>query len=263
VQPEFVLTAENAETVARICTRVDGLPLALELAAARVSLLPPRALLLRLDQGLHVLTSSLHDLPARQRTMRDAIAWSHALLDEEEPRLFARLAVFVGGCTLDAIEAICGDDGPGEGSTLDRLGGLLDSSLVYREPYDDIQPRFAILETIRDYAREQLVASGGHAQIERRHAHYYRGLAIEGGSHLTGPEQVTWLTRLHAERHNLRAAIELLQDRGEATAAIDVAWALWRYWWLKGLQREARRRMEGILDRSAAGQFTLPPLSRA
>jgi predicted ATPase/transcriptional regulator with XRE-family HTH domain len=266
VQPEFLLTSENAETVVRICARLDGLPLAIELAAGRVGFLPPRALLARLDQGLPVLTDGPRDLPARQRTMRDTVAWSYDLLDEEERGLFRRLGYFAGGCTLDAVEAVCGsasDGSEGAALLLDPLASLLDGNLVYQDAGDSGELRFGILETIRTYALERLAASGEEETLARRHAAYYLALAQEGGSLLMGPEQIAWLDRLHADRHNFHRALRTMLERGAVDDAVEMTWQLWRYWWLRGLQREAREWMEEVLRRAGTREMPLSPRQRA
>ena len=261
VLPDFELTADNTGAVAEICARLDGLPLAIELAAARVALLPPRALLERLSRSLRVLSGGPRDQPERQRTMRDAVAWSHALLGPGGRTLLRRLAVFAGGCTVEAAEEVCasGDDEADE--VLERLGILVDASLVYREGGDDeIEPRIGVLEVIRSYALDELSAHGEVDELRRRHACYYRGLAAEAGPRLAGPEQISWLGRLQRDRHNLHAAMRSLLDRGELDAAVEMTWALWRYWWLRGQQREARGWMEEALERATTNKGGLSPL---
>ena len=270
--PEFELTPANGAPVASICARLDGLPLALELAAARVALLPPGALLARLvgangQTSLRLLAGGARDLPARQRTMRDAIAWSYELLDPGEQALFRRLAIFAGGCTLGAAEAVCGDDGDrGTDDLLDRLATLLNNNLLAREVGEGTEgagtaePRVRMLEPIRDFAWERLAASGETESLRRRHAAHYAALAVEAAPHLTGPDQLTWLARVAAEAFNLRAAIRALLDGGESKAAIDLVWALWRYWRSQGQQGEARRWAEEAL---AGGAGALSPAHRA
>jgi predicted ATPase len=262
VAPDFELAPEHAAAVAAICRRLDGLPLAIELAAARSALLPPPALLERLERRLDVLAGGPRDLPARQRTMRAAIAWSYDLLGPGEQALFRQLSVFAGGATLAAVEAICATE-PGTASVLERLGTLLDSSLVYREPSNRAgTPRIAMLETIRAFAAECLDDADGHAELAHRHAAYYYALALEGGSQLMGAEQIVWLDRLHHERHNLHAALRCFMDDRDGDAAVQMTWALWRYWWVRGLQRDARRWMEEVLARAAA-DVPLAPAGRA
>ena len=176
VKADFALTDANAPAVAEICVRLDGLPLAIELAAARAKLLSPQALLARLEQRFDLLTGGPRDLPARQQTLRATIDWSYDLLGPDEQALFARLAVFVGGCTLEAAEAVCGGDG-----LLTGLSTLIDNSLLRQEEQPDGEPRFTMLETIRAYALERLEASGEAEEIRRRHAEHFLAVAEQIG----------------------------------------------------------------------------------
>lgn len=257
-RPDFELTGENARTVAEICTRLDGLPLAIELAATRVKLLPPETMLARLEHTLPLLTGGWLDMPARQRTLRSTLRWSHDLLDEGEQRLFRRLSVFAGGCTLQAAEAVCDTaDYPLPG-TLEKLEGLIDKSMVRREEeVDTDQPRFTMLETIQEYALEQLKASGEEETFRRAHAGYYQALAEEAEPKLTTAEQVAWLGRLEADHNNLRAALRHLAGRGEAEEALRLAGALWRFWYLRGHLTEGRRWLEETLTLSDGGSAAL------
>jgi hypothetical protein len=201
--------------VAEICIRLDGLPLAIELAAAKIKLFSPAALLARLQQRLTLLTGGPHDLPARQRTLRNAIAWSYDLLAVSEQRLFRRLAVFVGGFTLEAAQAVGhaeGDPalGAGQASAVDVLDGvvaLMDQNLLKQVEPASGEPRFGMLETIREYGLEQLAASGEAEGIRRQHASFFLALAKEADPKLRGPEQSTWLQRLEADYPNLQAAL--------------------------------------------------------
>ena len=206
-RPDFSVTDENAPAVAEICVRLDGLPLAIELAAARIKLLTPRAMLERLGTRLKLVTGGARNLPERQRTLRGTIEWSHTLLEEGERVLFARLAVFSGGRTLEAIEAICDakDDLPVD--TLDGVSSLLDKSLLRQEEGLEGEPRFVMLETIHEYARERLEASGEAEEIRRLHAEYFLALAEEAEPELSGPDQLACLERLEAEHDNMRAAL--------------------------------------------------------
>lgn len=245
VTPGFSLTPENAGTIARICARLDGLPLAIELAAARVRLLSPGELLDRLERSLRILTGGPRDLPARQRTIRDAIAWSHDLLGAGEKTLFRRLSVFAVGGTLGAIEAVCEDESD---DALDRLATLLDNSLVHREAADgDGEPRIGLLEPVRQYAREHLEESGEEERFLLRHADYYHALALRAGPLLMRRDQVSWLESMWREQYNLLAAMRFLLDHGDLEKAVSLTWALWRYWWVTGLLRESRRWMEEAL----------------
>jgi predicted ATPase len=244
---ELTLDAGTTLAVAGICRRLDGLPLAIELAAARTRLLSPAALLARLDRRLPVLAGGAHDLPGRQKTMRDAIAWSYELLEEPEQALFRRMCVFSGGCTLVAAEAVCAaGDGP---SVLDGLTSLAASSLLQQDPPSAAGqaevprdgPRVRMLETIREYGSEQLSAYSEAAAIGGRHAAYYLALAEETASALTGPEAVTGLARLDDEHDNLRAALRWAREQGDRATALRLAGALWRFWVQRGHLSEGRR----------------------
>jgi non-specific serine/threonine protein kinase len=234
--------------VARICQRVDGLPLAIELAAARVKLFPPKALLGRLDSGLELLAGGARDLPERQRTLHDTVAWSYDLLDEEEGRLFRRLAVFVGDFSLEAAEATCGTGA--EGDFLDTLASLVDNSLLVSwagTAADDEEPRFAMLETIREYAAERLESGGEADEMHRAHAHYYLALAEATQPQAAVPTQRGWWwTSLEREQDNLRAALRWAIQEGEGDTAARFALALWRFWSARHLG-EGFRWMEAVL----------------
>lgn len=247
VRSDFELTETNVMAVIEICRRLDGLPLAIELAAARVKLLSPQAILPRLGQRLALLTGGPRDLPARQRTMRDTIDWSYNLLHPAEKVLFARLAVFVGERSLEAIEAVCHTSSEAS-DILDRLGSLVDMSLL-RRVGEDAQGRFWMLETISDYAAEKLEQSGEAGELHRRHALYYLELSERTEPELDGPKQAEWLDRLEAERDNLRAALEwALQTDTEIAARLCSA--LWLYWYDHGHILEGRRWMEAAVARS-------------
>jgi predicted ATPase/DNA-binding CsgD family transcriptional regulator len=213
VQPNFRLTDETADTIAAICRRLDGLPLAIELAAARVKLLSPAELLLRLNKRLDLLTGGARDRPERQKTMRDAIGWSHDLLNQEQRVLFRRMAVFAGGGTLDAVETICGGDGL---DTFELLSDLIDQSLVVSATGLDGQPRFVMLETIREYALNELTASGEADAMRQRHADWCLALAVSAEEPVYGPDQIAWMTRLRQEIDNFRAALTWLATGGPA-----------------------------------------------
>jgi predicted ATPase/tetratricopeptide (TPR) repeat protein/transcriptional regulator with XRE-family HTH domain len=218
----FALTQANAAPVAAICRRLDGLPLALELAAARMKLLGPTALLARLDRALPLLVGGARDLPARQRTMRQAVAWSDALLESQERLVFRRLCIFVGGCDLEAAEAVCAEADTESIDVLAGVSALLEASLltgpgaagvqVTASDSTDTQPRLGMLETIREYGLEQLAASGELPALARRHARYYLALAETGAAALLGPEQGVWVTHLEQEHDNLRAALRWALD---------------------------------------------------
>jgi predicted ATPase/class 3 adenylate cyclase len=245
VLPGFRITEENARPVAAITGRLDGLPLALELAASRVKVLSVPELLERLDRRLPLLTGGSRDVPERQRTLRAAIEWSHDLLDVEERRLFARLTVFAGGWSLDAAEAVCG---PGlDIDVLDGLSSLVDNSLVERRRTGDDESRFRMLETIRELAGERLAASGEGDETRGRHARYARDLAEEADSHLNRDEQAMWFRRLELEHDNLRAAMDWAERTGDADTAVRIASALWRFWQSRGHLAEGRARLERVL----------------
>ena len=240
VRPDFTVTNENAPAVAEICVRLDGLPLAIELAAARVKALSVSDLLGRLDQRLAVLTGGGRTTPERQRTLRAAIGWSYSLLDGEERSLFARLSVFPGGCTLDAAEAIC-DAG------LDTLAALVDKSLV-RETDDAGGTRFSMLETIREYALEQLHESDEADTVRDRQADYYVALAEEAQEPLRGEGRRQWAARLDQEQDNVRAVLEWLLARSEPVRPLKIASTIWFYWMLRGQLTEGRRWLEQALE---------------
>jgi predicted ATPase/DNA-binding SARP family transcriptional activator len=241
-KPDFELGEQNAAAVAELCARLEGLPLAIELAAARASLLPPTALLSRLGNRLDLLTSGRRDAPARHQTLRTTLAWSFDLLEEPERRLFARLGVFVDGCSLEAAEAVCGD---GDASLLDGLAALVDGSLLRQEGADE--PRFLMLETLREYALERLADLGEADEIRRRHLAEMVRLAEEGEPRLRGAGGVEWFARLETEHDNLRSAIEFALDSGDGIAALRLGAGLQRFWHIHGHLAEGRRALEAAL----------------
>jgi predicted ATPase len=261
--PGFELTGGNAEAVAEICRRLDGLPLAIELAAAKVRLLPPRALLSRLDQRFGLLTGGARDLPERQRTLHNTLDWSFGLLSASEQALFARLGVFVGPFSLRAAEAV-GADSPDQGGAtgservVDTLGSLVDSSLVRADTRGG-EPRFSLLETIRDYALERLAGGGDWVHPHDRHAAYFQDLAEPSGAELAGPGQLPWVGRLETEHDNLWAAMSWLVDQGHFDQATHLFLLTWRFWWLRGHLAELAR----LGDEIAAGSEDLPPYQGA
>ena len=230
VAPDFALSAENAATVMEICRRVDGLPLAIELAAARTKVLPPAALLARLEQRLPLLRGSRRDAPERQQTMRDAIAWSYGLLTTQEQTLFRRLGVFVGGFTIEATEAV--SDGM-EMDVLETLGSLVDKSLVRQVATEAGEPRFRMLEIVREFALDELIRSGEEDSVQRAHATYFCALAERAEPELRGPDQVPWIDRLEAELPNLRAALAWSMSGGETGTGLHIAGALYWFWFLR------------------------------
>jgi predicted ATPase len=280
-RPEFGLTGANARDVAEICRRVDGLPLAIELAAARVRLLALGELLAQLDRPLSLLTDGPRDAPARQRTLRATIAWSHDLLTPEEQDLFARLSVFAGGFTIESVKGVEGvalrSQGEGdEGeeadasirrppppvrsatpSVLDLLASLVDQSLVRQMDGPNGTARLGMLETIRAYARERLEFSGEAEDVRLRHAALFLSLAESAASELDGEDQAVWLDRLESEHDNLRQALTTLHDAGEGENELRLASALWRFWWQRGFLSEGRRWLEQALEEGHdAGKVT-------
>ena len=248
VRPDFHVTNDNAPAVAGIAARLHGMPLAIELAAARVKLLSPDAILERLEHQLGVLSSGSRDLPERQQTLRAAIAWSHDLLDEGQRTLLARLAIFVGGCELDSAEAICGPANELSGvDVLDGLMALADQSLVRAEEADG-ETRFRMLDTIREFAAERLTERGEREQIERRHSATFVALAESLTPRLSGEDQRRWLGRLERDHDNIRAVLDRAIAAGDGETAIRLGFAMWRYWQKRGHLAEARRRLQAIAD---------------
>lgn len=240
----FAITPENAPSVAAICHRLDGLPLAIELAATRMKVFIPETLLARLDRSLPLLTGGARDLPARQQTLHTAIAWSHELLSPYERTLFARLSAFVGGWTLGAAEAVCDDVEPivplVYSSMPDRLASLIDKSLLQREAGPDGELRFVMLATIREFALEQLAQHGESEAVRRRHAQYYLQLTEQAETALQGPDQQRWLERLEADHDNIRAALAWSLAAGEAEIGLRIAGAIWWFWWANSHAGEGR-----------------------
>jgi predicted ATPase/class 3 adenylate cyclase/DNA-binding CsgD family transcriptional regulator len=259
VRPDFVLADDEAADVAEICRRLDGLPLAIELAAARVRVLPPRAMLQRMERRLPLLTGGARDLPARQRTLRDAIAWSYDLLEPDEQALFRRLAVF-RGCTLEAAETVCLGELPRPGAMwvalppldleiLDGIESLVDKSLLLQERTVDGQPWFRMLETVREFAAERLEESGEAGAVRRRHILWAVRLAEEAESQLHAGEQAHWFAQVEQAHDNLRAALSWCEERGYAEPALRLAVALWWFWSVLGHIGEGRDRLNSLLAR--------------
>jgi predicted ATPase len=257
----FELTSGNTAVVAEICRRLDGLPLAIELAAARVRLLPPQALLARLDDRMGLLTGGARDLPSRQQTLRNTLDWSFDLLSAGEQALFARLGVFAGTFDLPAAEAVCGAADPADpgraGHVMDTLGSLVDSSLVQPQARDG-EPRFGLLQTIREYALERLRDGADWREAHDRHAAYFRTLAEPAPAELQGPGQLAWLDRLETEHGNLGAAMSWLVEQDQLEPAIQLSWATWRFWWLHGHAEE----LASYADTLTKSEH-LPPQQRA
>jgi non-specific serine/threonine protein kinase len=250
VQPGFALTARNAAAVAQVCARLDGIPLALELAAARVRVLPLEQLLPRLEDRFRLLTGGGRTAPVRHQTLRAAVDWSYALLAAPERALFARLSVFAGGWDLEAAEAVGAGDGIGAEAVLDLLTRLADTSLVVAEapPAGGGGARYRLLETLRQYAGERLREGwGGAAAARRRHAAHYLALAEAARPPLQGAAQLGWLARLEAEGDNLRAALRWYLDGGDAAAAVRLAAALSPFWYLRHRRAEAQAWLAELL----------------
>ncbi|HEV2122244.1 MAG TPA: tetratricopeptide repeat protein [Chloroflexota bacterium] len=282
ISPTFSFSASNAGAIAEICVRLDGLPLAIELAAARTRLLSPQAILDRLENRLPLLVGGARDLPARQQTLRGAVSWSYDLLTPAERALFRRLAVFTGGCTLEAAEEVLGgdrrswsskdaskdetgasDEESQDAGVMEGLEALVAQSLL-RQEYGrtdsangkDEAPRFVMLQTIRDFALEQLRLAGECDRAGRRHADYFLALAERASPELRGPRQAWWLSHLHAERHNLRAALRWFVEQGEADCGLRLGASLWLFWHLHGYLSEGREWLTSLLALPSAETST-------
>jgi predicted ATPase/class 3 adenylate cyclase len=248
VKPGFEVTNENAPAVAEICTRLDGLPLAIELAAARVKILSPRDILRRLERSLSILGGGGRDRPSRQQTLRDAIAWSHDLLDDEERGLFAHLSVFAGPFDLDAADAVAGVD---EGDAFEGVASLVNKSLLRQIETPGGDTRFLLLETIRSFAADRLRERPEATDVHRRHADHFIALAERAAPLLLGDEQVRWLDALTEDLGNLRAATTWAEEAGDLDRALRLGASLWRFWQMRGHLREGREVLERLL--AAAG----------
>ena len=251
VKPDFEVTNENAPAVAEVCVRLDGLPLAIELAAARIRILTPQAMLPRLGDRLGLLSVGARDLPARQQTLRGAIAWSYDLLDDAERSLFAGLAVFVGGAGLDAIERVCSSESSGD--LLDALSSLVEKSLLRQSDGEGGEPRFTMLETIREYAVEQAVELGRWEVLRDRHLEIFAALAAESAPLVMGRDKRSWLNRLGQDHDNLRAALGWAVERGDVGTALRMGSSMWRFWQMRGHIVEGLERMEAALALAGAG----------
>ena len=254
VKPDFQATNENAPAIAGICERVDGLPLAIELAAARVKLFSPQALLSRLEKSLSALGRGGRDAPARQQTLRGAILWSYDMLDTGGRRLVARFSVFARGGNLEQVEAVCGPADDIGGDIVDSLDQLADQSLLRRLPDFD-EPRFLMLQTIRDFAAERLEESGEAHRIRDRHLEAFTALARQAQPHLFGPRRKEWLDRLEEDHDNFRAALEWAIAAGKAQQAMSLSGLFWRFWQMRGHIHEGRSRMKAVLAMPDSRQF--------
>jgi len=246
VKPDFQATNENAPAIAGICERVDGLPLAIELAAARVKVFSPQALLARLAKSLSALGSGARDLPSRQQTLRNAIQWSYDLLDQGQRRLLARFSVFARGGSLEQAEAVCRPADEIGGEVVDALDQLADQSLLRRLP-DFSEPRFLMLQTIREFAAERLEQSDEAVAIKDRHVQAFISLAEQAQAYLFGSERKAWLDRLEMDHDNDRAALDWTVASGDARNAMKLSAGLWRFWQMRGHLHEGRARMAQVL----------------
>ena len=252
--PDFQLRRENAATIATICRRLDGLPLALELAAARIRVLGPLDLLSRLDAVLPLLSGGARDLPERQRTMRSAIEWSYELLDEPERALFEALSVFSGGWSLEAAEAVGTQVNVATGDVLYRMSSLVEQSLVMTETHENGSTRYRFLIPVREFAAERLQRSGQAEGSSQRHASYYLALTEQAAMGLTGPRQVEWLSRLELDRDNLRSALNTLLSNHDWDGATRFGWNLWVFWWIRNYHAEGRGWMTRVLKEAPLGE---------
>jgi predicted ATPase/DNA-binding SARP family transcriptional activator len=239
--PAFALSEQNAAAVAELCVKLDGLPLAIELAAARSKLLQPAALLARLGNRLELLTGGRRDAPRHQQTLRMTLDWSYDLLDPDAQRLFVQLGVFAGGCTLESAEAVCRTDG----SILDALAVLVDESLLGRRA--GVEPRFTMLQLVREYAVERLQGSDESDELRRNHLEHFVALADEADAGLAGAEQAVWLTRIEDEHDNLRAALAYALESGEATLALRLVVGVRRFWQVHGYLAEGRQSLRSAV----------------
>jgi predicted ATPase/class 3 adenylate cyclase len=255
VRPDFALDGQ-AGTIAEICRRLDNLPLAVELAASRIRAVSPEAILKRLETRLKLLTGGARELPQRQQTLRAAIDWSHDLLSEDERTLFRRLAVFVGGCTLEAAEAVCDPRGEFSSDVLDGLTSLVDKSLVRPGRQVAGESRFWMLQTITEYAAERLEEAGELDEMRRRHAEHFLSLAEEAAKVAYGGEQAEWWTRLDADHDNERAALAWAAAH-ERETELRLVNALWYFWSVRGHLSEGRRWLEGAIAATDADHETL------
>jgi tetratricopeptide (TPR) repeat protein len=252
VRPDFALNSENAPLVQEICLRLDGLPLAIELAAARSKMLSPNAMLERLQCRLQLLTGGALDLPERQQTLRRTIDWSYGLLNEAEGKLFRRLSVFAGGCTLEAAEAVCNTSRDLGMDVFEGLSSLVDKSLVQRVDRAGAEPCFAMLETMREYALECLTDSGEHAAARQAHAAYCLVLAEEGNPELSPAERARWLRLCDGEIDNFRFALDWLFETRDPDWGLRLCMALFRFWDMREYLTEGRIRLETVLRLTGA-----------
>lgn len=247
--PTFTLSDANSDAVAALVNRLDGLPLAIELAAARTRTLPPETLLARLERRLQLLTRGARDAPERQRTMRGAIAWSYDILTPTQQAMFRRLSIFVGGCTFEASRSVIATDGDvSDVEIMEELEALVDSSLLRRRHPDNAEPRYVMLQTVREFGLEQLEAHDEEDAVrDAAHRGWYAGLAKDGDFLMSWPHQIEWLDRLEAEHENLRSDISWLIAKGRIDDALDISGSLWFFRWIRGYYAEARQQYEELV----------------
>lgn len=261
VKPDFIFSEADARIAAHICLRVDGLPLAIELAAARLTILSPRALLQRLDRRLQVLTGGTREVEARQQTMRNTIAWSHDLLDVDEQAVFRCLAIFAGGCSVEAAEAVCVAPPTAQRDIFDILTTLVDQNILIVQHHDGVEPRFSMLETIKEFGRECLDVET--ATVQARHSTYFLRLTEQAAPELRGQNQGIWLARLDRDYDNLRAALACSIETGNTELGLRIAGGLWWFWYMRGYLSEGRQWLERLLHAEQAAGTTVPPDVRA
>lgn len=260
LRPDFNAAGQNADVVANICQRLDGLPLAIELAAARIKLLPPKAMLARLESRLSLLTGGPRDAPSRHQSLREALDWSYTLLELGEQRLFRRFSVFVGGCSLEAAEAVCNLPGEVPLNVLSQVQALIDKSLLRQDEDPGGEPRLWMLETIREYASEQLNAGGESVPAYRAHARHYLALTQAAEPHLVGAGQRLWLDRLEREQDNLRTALRWATESDDESAieiGLLMGTALGRFWTFRGYLTEGSDRLTRLVARPGATHVAL------
>ena len=249
VQPRFMLDHHNARTIAEICTRLDGLPLAIEMAAPLLKVLPPQAMAERLSRGLLQLTAGAKNIPNRHQTLREAVLWSYSLLNPDEQKLFRRLAVFVGGCTLDAAEAVCAAGDGERADVISTLASLVNKSLLRQEAQLDGQPRYHMLESIREFGLEELVSATEFQSMRRRHAEYFLSLVEHAEPALITHAQIVWLNRLERDHDNLREVLRWsTSETGSREIGMRLAGVLYWFWWVRGYQAEGNQWLATLLS---------------
>ncbi|MBV9102943.1 MAG: tetratricopeptide repeat protein, partial [Candidatus Eremiobacteraeota bacterium] len=263
VIPGFTLNAGNDDAVTSIVRRLEGLPLAIELAAPRLRLLPPKALAARLDRRLPLLGEGPLDLPQRQQTMRAAIGWSYDLLGADEQSLFRTLCILQAGGSLEAARAVAGDDAGDAHAFLLRIAGLVEKSMLSLEETPDGEARVVILEMLREFGMERLSESDEYGEARRRHAHHFGEFAGDARRRLDGPEQALWLGRLEREHPNFRAALQWSVDTGDVAFGLRLACSLWRLWWTRGYVREGVAWIRRLLDSAEIRNVSIPAKLRA